>query len=73
MSLKYFYDYFSYNTEWYTVLDKTTKLVSFMMLRSTKPCVQTAGRVFPMTLMNFTVVSIDDITNIIAPVNACMN
>ncbi|KAK0081781.1 hypothetical protein PV325_011573 [Microctonus aethiopoides] len=55
----------AYNTEWYTVLDKTTNLVRFMMLRSTKPCVQTAGRVFPMTLMNFTVVTIDEITNII--------
>ncbi|KAK0073355.1 hypothetical protein PV326_013518 [Microctonus aethiopoides] len=46
----------AYNTEWYTVLDKRTNLVSFMMLRSTKPCVQTAGKVFPMTLMNFTVI-----------------
>ncbi|KAK0074201.1 hypothetical protein PV326_012651, partial [Microctonus aethiopoides] len=61
----------AYNTEWYTVLDKTTNLVRFMMLRSTKPCVQTAGRVFPMTLMNFTVVTIDEITNIIAKLMHC--
>ncbi|KAK0182184.1 hypothetical protein PV327_000346 [Microctonus hyperodae] len=46
----------AYSTQWYTALDKTTKLVNFMMLRSTKPCIQTAGKVFPMTLMNFTVI-----------------
>ncbi|KAK0088957.1 hypothetical protein PV326_004665 [Microctonus aethiopoides] len=47
----------TYNTEWYTVLDKTTKLVMFMMLRCTRPCIQTAGKIFPMTLMNFTVIN----------------
>lgn len=32
-----------------------------MMLRSTKPCIQTAGKLFPMTLMNFTVVNFIEI------------
>ncbi|KAK0076434.1 hypothetical protein PV325_005368 [Microctonus aethiopoides] len=45
-----------YNTEWYREMNIITKLLTFMMLRSTKPCIQTAGKLFPMTLMNFTVI-----------------
>ncbi|KAK0164121.1 hypothetical protein PV328_002782 [Microctonus aethiopoides] len=50
-----------YNTEWYREMNIITKLLTFMMLRSTKPCIQTAGKLFPMTLMNFTVVNLMEI------------
>ncbi|KAK0182186.1 hypothetical protein PV327_000348 [Microctonus hyperodae] len=45
-----------YNTKWYRVMKTIAKLLAFMMHRSAKPCIQTAGKLFPMTLMNFTVI-----------------
>ncbi|KAK0161690.1 hypothetical protein PV327_008109 [Microctonus hyperodae] len=46
----------AYNTEWYTILDKPTKLLITVILRSSKPCIQTAGKIFPLNLMSFSMI-----------------
>ncbi|KAK0075094.1 hypothetical protein PV325_007363 [Microctonus aethiopoides] len=43
----------AYDTEWYATLDKPTKLLITVILRSSKPCIQTAGKIFPLNLMSF--------------------
>ncbi|KAK0169791.1 hypothetical protein PV328_010432 [Microctonus aethiopoides] len=46
----------AYNTEWYATLDKPTKLLITVILRSSKPCIQTAGKIFPLNLMSFSMI-----------------
>ncbi|KAK0182183.1 hypothetical protein PV327_000345 [Microctonus hyperodae] len=48
----------AYTARWYAVLDKTSKLLTLVMLRSSKACIQTAGKIFPLTYISFTTVRI---------------